>query len=114
MKYYIDGKFELSENAKIPFDDAGFLYGDGLFETMRFDNKIIFSFESHLKRLLKGLRLIDLDIGSKQSDLLNLLHILKIALPAPPRIKTGKKNNIFFFIKRIILKFIFYGNRHLI
>ena len=42
MKYYIDGKFELSENAKIPFDDAGFLYGDGLFETMRFDNKIIF------------------------------------------------------------------------
>ena len=26
MKYYIDGKFELSGNAKIPFDDAGFLY----------------------------------------------------------------------------------------
>ena len=31
MEYYIDGKFEFLENAKIPFDDAGFLYGDGLF-----------------------------------------------------------------------------------
>ena len=43
MYYYINGKFKLLEDANIPFDDAGFLYGDGLFETMRFDNGKIFS-----------------------------------------------------------------------
>ena len=46
MYYYINGKFKLLEDANIPFDDAGFLYGDGLFETMRFDNKNISCFNN--------------------------------------------------------------------
>ena len=73
MYYYINGKFKLLEDASIPFDDAGFLYGDGLFETMRFDNKIIFSPEKHLTRLSKGLNIISLKIKEKSSDLLSIL-----------------------------------------
>ena len=30
--YYINGRWEKSEDAKIPFEDVGFLFGDGLFE----------------------------------------------------------------------------------
>ena len=41
--YYINNQFIESTKAMIPFNDAGFLYGDGLFETMRFDNRKIFS-----------------------------------------------------------------------
>ena len=44
MQYYINGKFVSSSKANIPFNDSGFLYGDGLFETMRFDGKNIFSY----------------------------------------------------------------------
>ena len=44
MIYYINGDFIKSNQAKIPFSDGGFLYGDGLFETIRFNNKIPFKF----------------------------------------------------------------------
>ena len=74
MYYYINGKFHLAENANIPFDDAGFLYGDGLFETMRFDNGVIFSPEKHLNRLSKGLKVINLKIEESSSELLHLLN----------------------------------------
>ena len=74
MYYYINGHFQLVEDANIPFDDAGFLYGDGLFETMRFDSKIIFSPEKHLDRLSKGLNTINLKIIESSSELLGLLN----------------------------------------
>ena len=72
--YYINGKFELSADAKISFDDAGFLYGDGLFETIRFDDRSLFSPEKHLCRLSKGLDIIGLKIEHSQSDLFDLLN----------------------------------------
>ena len=74
MYYYIKNKFIKSEEASIPFSDAGFLYGDGLFETMRFDNQEIFSPIKHLSRLQKGLELIHLEIEQSKADLLNLLN----------------------------------------
>ena len=74
MYYYINGKFKLLKEASIPFDDAGFLYGDGLFETMRFDNRIIFSPQKHLIRLSKGLDIIDLKIKYDSDELLTLLN----------------------------------------
>ena len=74
MYYYINGKFKLLKDASIPFDDAGFLYGDGLFETMRFDNRIIFSPQKHLMRLSKGLDTIDLKIEENFDELLTLLN----------------------------------------
>ena len=48
-----------SDNAMIPFNDAGFLYGDGLFETIRFDNNKLFVPEKHLKRLIKSNQKLD-------------------------------------------------------
>ena len=52
MLYYINGRYVREENAVVSFNDSGFLYGDGLFETMRFDKQKIFSFQKHFKRLL--------------------------------------------------------------
>ena len=72
--YYINGKFIDSKKASIPFNDAGFLYGDGLFETMRFDSRVIFNSDSHLKRLLNGLEIINLNIDYSISEILNLLY----------------------------------------
>ena len=62
FNYYIDGKWIKSDEASVPFNDMGFLYGDGLFETMRFDSKRIFSIDKHIDRLLSGLKVIDLQL----------------------------------------------------
>ena len=71
--YYINNQFIDSSKAMIPFDDLGFLYGDGLFETMRFDNRIIFSSEKHLNRLYKSMKIINLHLNKSKDELLLLL-----------------------------------------
>ena len=73
MIYYVNGKYIDSSKAHISIGDAGFLYGDGLFETMRFDNRKIFSSLKHIKRLQKGLEIVNLEINYNQNSLLNLL-----------------------------------------
>jgi branched-chain amino acid aminotransferase len=70
--YYINGQWVLSNEATIPFNDLGFLYGDGLFETLRFDNHNIFAFEKHFTRLKQGLKIINLKITCNQNQLYDL------------------------------------------
>ena len=74
MKYYVNGEFISSEDASIPFNDAGFLYGYGLFETMRFENRNIFSIANHLNRLIKGLSIIGIKIDKSKLELENLIN----------------------------------------
>ena len=74
MLYYINGNYINKDEAKIPFTDRGFLYGDGLFETLRFDNKILFSPNNHLDRLQKGLEIIDLKLPHSKKHIINLLN----------------------------------------
>ena len=74
MQYYVDGEFICSSKSAIPFNDAGFLYGDGLFETMRFENKKIFLYDNHLDRLFNGLKVIRLDIDDSKDSILKILN----------------------------------------
>ena len=74
MYYFINNKFIHSSKAKISFHDSGFLFGDGLFETMRFDNSKIFSINNHLNRLMKGLEIIDLKINKSKNELTKILY----------------------------------------
>jgi len=63
MKIYIDGKFYDKENAKISVFDHGLLYGDGVFEGIRFYNGRVFRLEEHIARLFDSAKAICLDIG---------------------------------------------------
>ena len=47
----INGKFLLQNNAVVSAFDNGFLYGDGVYETMRTYQGVIFELDIHLKRL---------------------------------------------------------------
>ncbi|MBT3250689.1 MAG: hypothetical protein HN729_08545 [Candidatus Marinimicrobia bacterium] len=60
--FYINGKWVHENNAKIPFNDAGFLYGDGLFETVRFQNRKLFRPQMHIDRLRSGLKILSLHL----------------------------------------------------
>lgn len=52
---YIDGKFHSIEEASISILDHGFLYGDNIFEGIRFFEKGIRLHERHKQRLLKSM-----------------------------------------------------------
>ncbi len=66
---FIDGEFIEGNLAKVSVFDRGFLYGDGLFETMRAYNGKIFRLDAHLKRLLKSLDIIKIKCPFSQSYL---------------------------------------------
>lgn len=69
MKIYIDGTFYEKENAKISVFDHGLLYGDGVFEGIRFYNGRVFRLAEHIDRLCDSARAICLDIGMNKMAL---------------------------------------------
>ena len=62
MKIYIDGKFYPEPEAKISVFDHGLLYGDGVFEGIRFYNGYVFKLTEHLDRFYDSARAICLQI----------------------------------------------------
>jgi branched-chain amino acid aminotransferase len=62
MKIYLDGQFYDKENAKISVFDHGLLYGDGVFEGIRFYNGRVFRLEEHIERLFCSAQAICLTI----------------------------------------------------
>ena len=68
-KIYIDGKFYSEANAKVSVFDHGLLYGDGIFEGIRFYNGRVFRLEEHLKRLWDSARSIALEIPMSMDEM---------------------------------------------
>lgn len=57
MIVYLNGKFINARDAKIPIFDPGFLYGDGIFETLRTYRGKIWQMEEHLERLYESAKM---------------------------------------------------------
>jgi branched-chain amino acid aminotransferase len=62
MKIYIDGSFYSQADAKVSVFDHGLLYGDGIFEGIRFYNGRVFKLAEHLDRLWDSAKAICLKI----------------------------------------------------
>jgi branched-chain amino acid aminotransferase len=62
LKIFIDGEFVNEPDAKVSVFDHGLLYGDGVFEGIRFYNGRVFLFEEHLDRLFDSAKAILLAI----------------------------------------------------
>ncbi len=69
MKIYIDGTLHDESAAKISVFDHGLLYGDGVFEGIRFYNRRIFRCEEHVQRLFASARSILLNIPLTPAEL---------------------------------------------
>jgi len=69
MKIYIDGEFYDKENAKISVFDHGLLYGDGVFEGIRFYDGRVFRLEEHVARLFDSAKAICLNIGLTPAEI---------------------------------------------
>jgi len=72
-KIYIDGKFYSEASAKISVFDHGLLYGDGIFEGIRFYNGRVFRLEEHLERLWDSARSICLKIPMTPEEMTGAL-----------------------------------------
>jgi branched-chain amino acid aminotransferase len=84
---YINGSLVPRSEARISVSDHGFLYGYGLFETMRAYDGTIFLLERHLERLRKsaksiGIKLAGIDLSQACRDTLeaNGLQSVRIRL----------------------------------
>lgn len=69
LKIYIDGEFFDEANAKVSVFDHGLLYGDGVFEGIRFYNGRVFRMEEHMERLWESARSICIDIPISRREL---------------------------------------------
>lgn len=74
LKVWINKRFVEAERAKVSVMDRGFLYGDGLFETMRSYAGVVFKINEHLARLFAASKIIKLNIPYNKKDLKDAVY----------------------------------------
>ena len=73
MKIYIDGAFYAEGEAKVSVFDHGLLYGDGVFEGIRFYNDRVFKLPEHIDRLYDSAQAICLTIPLGKEEMTKAL-----------------------------------------
>jgi branched-chain amino acid aminotransferase len=68
MWIFLNDRFVQKEQARISVFDHGFLYGDGVYETLRVYEGRIFLLQRHLARLRRSCELIGLTLPVKDDD----------------------------------------------
>ena len=82
LKIYLDGQFLDEPDAKISVFDHGLLYGDGVFEGIRFYNGRVFLLEDHLDRLDDSAKAILLTVPLERDAMREMV------------LETCRKNNL--------------------
>jgi branched-chain amino acid aminotransferase len=62
MLIYLNGSYVPKEKARVSVFDHGFLYGDGIYETMRAYGGKLFLLKKHLSRLKRSANAIHLKL----------------------------------------------------
>jgi branched-chain amino acid aminotransferase len=66
---YVNGTIAPAGRAVVPVYDHGFLYGEGVYETLRTYNGVPFMYDRHLKRLRASADRLHLDVPFTDKDL---------------------------------------------
>lgn len=69
MYVYLNDRVVTAPEAKVSVFDHGFLYGDGIYETMRVYDGVVFMIDEHIERLYRSASLIGLSIPQKIADI---------------------------------------------
>lgn len=97
----INGELQTSE-VQISVLNRSFLYGDGVFETLKIVNNRILFFEDHYFRLMASLRIVRMEIPMKftmeylESEVLTLVNSLNIQESARVRITVFRNEGGFY------------------
>lgn len=73
---WIDQRIKPAAEAHISVYDHGLLYGDGVFEGLRFYNDKVFMLDAHLKRLQQSAKAISLDLPYNQQQIVQAVEEL--------------------------------------
>lgn len=79
MQVYINRRLVPAKEAVISVFDHGFLYGDGIYETMRVYDGVTFMLDEHLRRLYRSASLIGLTVPLDADSLKTSLYDTLIA-----------------------------------
>ncbi len=67
---YVNGKITPADQAVVPVYDHGFVYGEGVYETLRTYNRVPFLYERHMRRLRRSADALDLPVPCDDRELL--------------------------------------------
>lgn len=73
LQILIDGEFFPEGEAKVSVFDHGLLYGDGVFEGIRFYNDRVFRLEEHVDRLFDSSKAIHLEIPATREEVCEMV-----------------------------------------
>ena len=73
MWIFLNDRFVPREEALVSVFDHGFLYGDGIYETLRAYDGRVFMLQQHLARLQRSAKLIGLELPIPEKDWPNLV-----------------------------------------
>jgi len=74
MQVYLNNKLVPRAEALVSVFDHGFLYGDGVYETMRAYDGVVFMLDEHLMRLYRSASLIGLTVPPDMNQLKNAVY----------------------------------------
>src|SRR5436305_15187876 len=70
----VNGRISGQDEAVIPVFDHGFLYGEGIYETLRTYDGRLFLYHRHMRRMRNSARLIDLALPFTEDELAALIR----------------------------------------
>lgn len=76
MFVYFNGDFIKASEARVSIFDHGFLYGDGLFETLRVYDGMPFKFEEHMDRFYSGANYLGINVPLVRSVIRKAIEVL--------------------------------------
>ena len=70
---YVNGRITDEREAVVSVFDHGFLYGEGVYETLRTYNRRLFLYDRHARRLRRSAAMIALDVAFTDEELLHAI-----------------------------------------
>ena len=67
---YVNGTITPADQAVVPVYDHGFVYGEGVYETLRTYNRVPFLYDRHMRRLRQSAERLLLDVPFDDATLL--------------------------------------------
>ena len=71
---YVNGKIAPADQAVVPVYDHGFVYGEGVYETLRTYNKVPFLYDRHMRRLRASADRLLLDVPYDDATMLSWIE----------------------------------------
>ena len=71
---FVNGQIAAAEHAVVPVYDHGFVYGEGIYETLRTYNRQPFLYDRHVRRLRQSAHHLSLDVPFDDGELLGWIR----------------------------------------